>query len=66
MHIFLENVHIGMHQNHIDLALQYVIRPMTTEYHDYRDTQVVLPVVFRAGDEALSPPSWIHLQNQAH
>ena len=37
MHI-LENVHIGSDQNHIDsrFPVQYVIRPMTTEYHDYR------------------------------
>ena len=59
MHI-LENVHIGSDQNHIDsrFPVQYVIRPMTTEYHDYRGyAGRVAGGIFRAGDEVSVLPS---------
>ncbi|MBI1287873.1 MAG: sulfate adenylyltransferase subunit CysN [Flavobacteriales bacterium] len=59
MHI-LENVHIGSDQNHIDprFPVQYVVRPMTTEYHDYRGyAGRVAGGVFRAGEEISVLPS---------
>ena len=59
MHI-LENVHIGSDHNHIDprFPVQYVIRPMTTEYHDYRGyAGRVAGGIFRKGDEVAVLPS---------
>lgn len=59
MHI-LENVHIGSDQNHIDsrFPVQYVVRPMSTEYHDYRGyAGRVAGGIFRAGDEVSVLPS---------
>lgn len=59
MHI-LENVHIGSDQNHIDsrFPVQYVVRPMTTEYHDYRGyAGRVAGGIFRAGDRVAVLPS---------
>ncbi|MCF8461734.1 MAG: sulfate adenylyltransferase subunit CysN [Flavobacteriales bacterium] len=59
MHI-LENVHIGSDQNHIDsrFPVQYVVRPMTTEYHDYRGyAGRVAGGIFRAGDSVSVLPS---------
>ena len=59
MHI-LENVHIGSDQNHIDsrFPVQYVVRPMTTEYHDYRGyAGRVAGGIFRAGEEVSVLPS---------
>jgi len=59
MHI-LENVHIGSDQNHIDsrFPVQFVVRPMTTEYHDYRGyAGRVAGGIFRAGDEVSVLPS---------
>ena len=59
MHI-LENVHIGSDQNHIDsrFPVQYVVRPMTTEYHDYRGyAGRVGGGIFRVGDEVSVLPS---------
>ena len=59
MHI-LENVHIGSDHNHIDprFPVQYVIRPMTTEYHDYRGyAGRVAGGIFRKGDEVSVLPS---------
>ena len=59
MHI-LETVHIGSDQNHIDsrFPVQYVVRPMTTEYHDYRGyAGRVAGGIFRAGDEIAVLPS---------
>ena len=59
MHI-LENVHIGSDQNHIDprFPVQYVVRPMTTEYHDYRGyAGRVAGGIFRTGEEVAVLPS---------
>lgn len=59
MHI-LENVHIGSDQNHIDprFPVQYVVRPMTTEYHDYRGyAGRVAGGMFRKGEEVAVLPS---------
>jgi sulfate adenylyltransferase subunit 1 len=59
LHI-LENVHIGSDQNHIDprFPVQYVVRPMTTEYHDYRGyAGRVAGGVFRQGEEISVLPS---------
>lgn len=59
MHI-LENVHIGSDHNHIDarFPVQYVIRPMKTEYHDYRGyAGRVAGGIFRVGDEVAVLPS---------
>jgi sulfate adenylyltransferase subunit 1 len=59
MHI-LENVHIGSDHNHIDarFPVQYVIRPMKTEYHDYRGyAGRVSGGIFRVGDEVAVLPS---------
>lgn len=59
MHI-LENVHIGSDQNHIDprFPVQYVVRPMTTEYHDYRGyAGRVAGGIFRQGEEVAVLPS---------
>lgn len=56
----LENVHIGSDQNHIDarFPVQFVIRPMTTEYHDYRGyAGRVAGGIFRPGDEVSVLPS---------
>ncbi|MFT4982876.1 MAG: sulfate adenylyltransferase subunit 1 [Bacteroidia bacterium] len=59
MHI-LENVHIGSDQNHIDsrFPVQYVVRPMSKEYHDYRGyAGRVGGGIFRAGDKVSVLPS---------
>lgn len=59
MHI-LENVHIGSDYNHIDarMPIQYVIRPMKTEFHDYRGyAGRVAGGVFRKGDSVSVLPS---------
>ena len=59
MHI-LENVHIGSDHNHIDsrFPVQYVIRPMTTEHHDYRGyAGRVGGGIFRPGDQISVLPS---------
>ncbi|MFT5054724.1 MAG: sulfate adenylyltransferase subunit 1, partial [Oceanospirillaceae bacterium] len=59
MHI-LENVHIGSDYNHIDprFPVQYVVRPMSTEHHDYRGyAGRVAGGIFRQGDEVTVLPS---------
>ena len=56
----LENVHIGSDQNHIDarFPVQFVVRPMTTEYHDYRGyAGRIAGGIFRPGDEVSVLPS---------
>lgn len=56
----LENVHISSDQNHIDcrFPVQYVIRPMNNEYHDYRGfAGRVAGGVFRKGDKITVLPS---------
>ena len=56
----LENIHIGSDQNHIDcrFPVQYVIRPQSTEYHDYRGyAGRIAGGVFKPGDEVTVLPS---------
>lgn len=55
----LENVHIGSDYNHIDgrFPVQYVIRPMSNEYHDYRGfAGRVAGGIFRKGDKVTVLP----------
>jgi sulfate adenylyltransferase subunit 1 len=56
----LENIHIGSDQNHIDcrFPVQYVIRPQSTEFHDYRGyAGRIAGGVFKPGDEVVVLPS---------
>lgn len=57
---YLENVHIGSDQNFIDcrFPVQFVIRPNTDEFHDYRGyAGRVAGGVFRKGDKVMLLPS---------
>lgn len=57
---YLENVHIGSDHNFIDARypVQYVVRPMSDEYHDYRGyAGRVAGGVFRKGDKVMVLPS---------
>ncbi|MEL7422184.1 MAG: sulfate adenylyltransferase subunit CysN [Bacteroidota bacterium] len=57
---YLENVHIGSDDNFIDcrFPVQYVIRPNTDEYHDYRGyAGRVAGGVFKKGDKVMVLPS---------
>lgn len=59
MHI-LENVHISSDHNHIDarFPVQFVVRPMKAEYHDYRGyAGRVASGIFREGEEVVVLPS---------
>jgi len=59
MHM-LETVHIESDHNHIDsrFPVQYVIRPHSKEYHDFRGyAGRVAGGIFRPGDEVLVLPS---------
>jgi len=61
MHL-LENVHIGSDENHIDcrFPVQYVIRPQSKEYPDYRGyAGRIAGGVFKAGDKIKILPSEI-------
>jgi sulfate adenylyltransferase subunit 1 len=56
----LENVHIGSDENHIDcrFPVQTVIRPHSTEHHDYRGyAGRVAGGVFKPNDEVIVLPS---------
>jgi sulfate adenylyltransferase subunit 1 (EFTu-like GTPase family) len=56
----LENIHIASDQNHIDcrFPVQYVIRPMSNEHHDYRGfAGRVAGGVFKQGDKVTVLPS---------
>lgn len=56
----LEHIHIGSDLNHIDcrFPVQYVIRPMSTEHHDYRGfAGRVAGGIFRKGDKVTVLPS---------
>jgi sulfate adenylyltransferase subunit 1 len=56
----LETIYIGSDFNHIDprFPVQYVIRPQTTEWHDYRGfAGRVAGGVFKPGDEVIAMPS---------
>jgi sulfate adenylyltransferase subunit 1 len=57
---YLENVHIGSDHNFIDMRfpVQYVIRPNTDEFHDYRGyAGRVAGGVMKKGDQVLLLPS---------
>ena len=57
---YLENVHIGSDHNIIDcrLPIQYVIRPNTDDYHDYRGyAGRIAGGSFKKGDEVMVLPS---------
>lgn len=57
---YLENVHIGSDQNFIDtrLPVQYVIRPNTDDFHDYRGyAGRVAGGVLKKGDDVILLPS---------
>ncbi len=57
---YLENVHIGSDQNFIDVRfpVQYVIRPNTDEFHDYRGyAGRVAGGILKKGDEVMLLPS---------
>ncbi|MFH1321404.1 MAG: sulfate adenylyltransferase subunit CysN [Bacteroidota bacterium] len=56
----LENIHIGSDLNHVDcrFPVQYVIRPQSKEYHDYRGyAGKIASGVYKAGDEVVALPS---------
>ena len=56
----LENIHVGSDWNHIDprFPVQYVIRPISDKYHDYRGyAGRVAGGVFRRGDKVMILPS---------
>lgn len=56
----LENIHIASDHNHIDcrFPVQYVIRPMSNEYHDYRGfAGRVAGGIFKKGDAVTVLPS---------
>jgi sulfate adenylyltransferase subunit 1 len=56
----LENVHLGSDLNLVDarFPVQYVLRPQTTEYHDFRGyAGRVEGGVFKPGDEVMVLPS---------
>ncbi len=56
----LENIHIGSDHNHIDcrFPVQYVIRPQTDEFHDYRGyAGRIAGGVFKPGDKVVALPS---------
>ena len=56
----LENIHMASDLNHIDprFPVQYVIRPQTEKYHDYRGyAGRVAGGVFRKGDKVMVLPS---------
>ena len=57
---FLESVYINNNYNHIDarLPVQWVVRPQSDEYHDYRGySGRVCGGVFKQGDEVVVLPS---------
>ncbi len=63
----LETVYIGQDSNHVDarFPVQYVIRPQTTEYHDFRGyAGRVASGVFKPGDEVVVLPSGFHTRIQ--
>ena len=56
----LENIHIGSDYNHIDCSfpVQYVIRPQSEKYHDYRGyAGRIAGGVFKPGDKVAVLPS---------
>ena len=59
----LETVHIASDHNHIDcrMPVQYVIRPNSDEFHDYRGyAGKIAGGVFKPGDDVVVLPSGFH------
>ncbi|MCD4746998.1 MAG: sulfate adenylyltransferase subunit CysN [Bacteroidales bacterium] len=59
MHL-LETIHIGSDYNHIDarLPVQYVVRPQSKKYHDYRGyAGRIAGGIFKKGDNVMILPS---------
>ncbi len=59
MHV-LENIHIASDVNHVDfrLPVQYVVRPQSTEFHDYRGyAGRIAGGIIKPGDEVTVLPS---------
>ena len=59
----LENVYIGSDQNHFDprFPVQYVIRPMSEEFHDYRGyAGKIEGGIFNVGDEVKVLPKGLN------
>ncbi len=59
----LETVHIASDHNHIDcrMPVQYVIRPHSDEFHDYRGyAGRIAGGVFKPGDDVVVLPSGFH------
>ena len=57
---YLENVHIGSDHNFIDcrFPVQYVVRPYTDEFHDYRGyAGRIAGGIFKKGDKVMLLPS---------
>jgi sulfate adenylyltransferase subunit 1 len=58
----LETIHIGSDHNHVDcrFPVQYVIRPQSNEYHDYRGyAGRIAGGIFKPGDKVMVLPSGI-------
>ena len=56
----LENIHIASDHNHVDcrFPVQYVIRPQSDEFHDYRGyAGRIAGGVFKKGDEVMCLPT---------
>jgi len=56
----LETIHIGSDNNHIDVRfpVQYVVRPYSDEYHDYRGyAGRIAGGVIKKGDDVMALPS---------
>ncbi|MEM7102326.1 MAG: GTP-binding protein [Bacteroidota bacterium] len=57
---YLENIHIGSDHNLIDcrFPVQYVIRPNTDQFHDYRGySGRIAGGIFKTGDKVMTMPS---------
>ncbi len=64
----LETIHISSDHNHIDcrFPVQYVIRPQSTEYHDYRGyAGRIAGGVYKVGDKVMALPSGLTTTIQA-
>jgi sulfate adenylyltransferase subunit 1 len=65
----LENIHIGSDYNHIDcrFPVQYVIRPQSDKYHDYRGyAGRIAGGIFKPGDEVVVSAFRFYIKNKNH